>query len=183
MSRELWQWSAALLRLPAAVPWAREVARVVPQYRSSQDLLFQRRLPVSFFCERPFLTNCFVEEMFEKRSCFEHISRFGCWIQTQKTTSSNHSIPVSWSLTPPNWHWSELGGKYLFMEDTFAYRGLANIFVERYLDLLWIILFHCVNNSFVFLTQIDHKNIPKEISTFIHIISFNNTFLFVLQNS
>lgn len=57
---------------------AREVARVVPQYRSSQDLLFQRRLPVSFFCERPFLTNCFVEEMFEKNSCFEHISRFGC---------------------------------------------------------------------------------------------------------
>lgn len=33
-----------------------------------------------------------------KVSCFEHISRFGCWIQTQKTISSNHSIPVSWSL-------------------------------------------------------------------------------------
>lgn len=48
------------------------------------------------------------------------------------------------------------------MEDTFPYRGLANIFVERYLDLLRIILFHWVNNSFVFLIKIDHKNIPKE---------------------
>lgn len=67
------------------------------------------------------------------------------------------------------------------MEDTFAYRGLASIFVERYLDLLRIILFHWVSNIFVFLIKIDHKNIPKDISTFIHLISFNPPFLFVLQ--
>lgn len=73
----------------------------------------QTTSPVSFFCERQLLTNWYNEEMFEKRSCFEHISRFGCWTQTKRrlvqiTVSQFHE-----DFPPPYLHWSELCGKYL----------------------------------------------------------------------